>query len=204
MNKNVICVSVGVFSHALTRGQLYEVIEEDTAKGQIKIRGDNGRVRWYPLYCFAQEGTSAPRLREWCFAESVQDFYNDLVDVSLELDDDTCRWCIVATPDYLKQLLASPRSEPGIWIAHMIIIHDLTHNSVDAMLRYLDQQGYLIQASLPSSLNRLEEFRKQFPILANFLGAWFPDADLEMSDAEVVKAFASINDLATANSFSFR
>ena len=54
--------------------------------------------------------------------------------------------------------------------------------------------------SLHPSLSKLEEFRGQFPTLANFLGAWFPDADLEgLSDAEVAKAFVTTNDVAATH-----
>lgn len=37
-------------------------------------------------------------------------------------------------------------------------------------------------------------FREDYPKLSNFLGSWFPDADLEeMSDEEVARKFKSIS-----------
>ena len=37
-------------------------------------------------------------------------------------------------------------------------------------------------------------FRKEYPRLANFLGCWFPDADLEgATDGEVVATFVQVS-----------
>jgi len=41
-------------------------------------------------------------------------------------------------------------------------------------------------------------FSAQYPKLANFLGAWFPDADLEgLTDSDVVTAFLAVSDRRT-------
>jgi hypothetical protein len=55
------CVSVGVYAHALTCDE-YAVLARDTDKDQVKVRGDNGKRRWYPDYCFDMNGPQVARL----------------------------------------------------------------------------------------------------------------------------------------------
>src|SRR5689334_16196084 len=50
------CVSVGVYAGALTFGNEYAILTHDADKGQVEVRGDNGRKRWFPSYCFDLTG----------------------------------------------------------------------------------------------------------------------------------------------------
>ena len=54
----VTCIIESVYSHALTRGKRYMVLQADETKRQVKVRGDGGRARWYPMYCFDMTGDS--------------------------------------------------------------------------------------------------------------------------------------------------
>jgi len=165
MGKWITCLSVSVYEQALTRGSKYELLEMDKIKAQVRLRGDNGRTRWFSTDCFDLDGGEAPTLVRWWFAEKVEDENCDCVDVSFELSDGTCRWCWVCTPDYLKQLLESrsdPKKwgsefEPAFWDPHTIIMLRIADNEVDWMLRELDRQGQLLTASMLFEPPTLEE-----------------------------------------------
>ena len=48
------CIHVGVYAHALTYGDRYAIVAHDTDRTQVKVRGDNGKTRWYPEYCLSE------------------------------------------------------------------------------------------------------------------------------------------------------
>ncbi len=91
----ITCVSVGSYADALTRGKQYEPIAHDTAKNQIRVRGNNGRTRWFNADCFDLTGNVAPTLTHWKFDDPVwdaingRDATNNAVEVSLTLSDET-------------------------------------------------------------------------------------------------------------------
>ncbi len=60
----VTCIDIATFSNALTRGKKYEVLASDDETRKVKVRGDNGRVRWYPLYCFASAEEPLPHVKD--------------------------------------------------------------------------------------------------------------------------------------------
>jgi hypothetical protein len=67
--ESVFCMNVGIFEGALTRGAQYIVLERDNEKRQLKIKGDNGRVRWYPAYCFTKSDENLFTLKTIHFDE---------------------------------------------------------------------------------------------------------------------------------------
>ncbi|MEO7716138.1 MAG: hypothetical protein ABIY70_08040 [Capsulimonas sp.] len=158
-NTAITCTCVGVHRDALTRGHKYEIVTRDDAKGQVQVRGDNHRTRWYPINYFDFTGAEAPVLAKWWFCDPVIDEPNsrnelvNCVDVGFELSSGELRWCIFVTPDYLKQLLEARNDpnagyEPGIYGTHLVIVADLAHHTVDWMLRHMDQQGELAEHSI--------------------------------------------------------
>ncbi|MGU3501520.1 hypothetical protein [Mycobacterium sp. C31M] len=48
----VTCVSVGAYEGGLSRGSGYTILGHDVVKRQVRVRGDGGRTRWFPIYCF--------------------------------------------------------------------------------------------------------------------------------------------------------
>lgn len=62
MRQKIVCSSVGVYAEVLTRGQEYEIAALDEQKRQVRVHGDNGRTRWFPLGCFDMEGRPVPTL----------------------------------------------------------------------------------------------------------------------------------------------
>ncbi len=148
MKKMITCTSVSIYQEALTRGQQYEVLDEDTTKQQVKIRGDNGRVRWFPMTCFDLEGRPVAVMVRWQFDNPIENEFDDWVEVSFDLSDGTRRWCSFVTPDRLKRLLDQQHAEPGYWSTHMILVRSLTPEVIERMLRVLDQKGKLLDASV--------------------------------------------------------
>ncbi len=161
MSRWITCVSVGARPEALTRGKQYEIVALDESKRQVRLRGDNGRTRWFSLGCFDMEGRPAPTLICWWFIDSVEDETCDFVEVGFELSDGSCRWCRVGTPDFLKRQLEarsdpaqwSGAFEPAVWGPDLIVIRRLAQSEVDWVLRHIDQRGELMATSLPCALS---------------------------------------------------
>jgi hypothetical protein len=66
------CVNVGVYAHALTYGDEYVVLARHTDKDQVKVRGDNGKTRWYPDYCFDMSRPQVVRLARTTISEPLE------------------------------------------------------------------------------------------------------------------------------------
>jgi len=71
MSDEITFTSVGVHEGALTRGRRYRLLACDTEKRQVRVHGDNGRTRWFPVECFDLDGGPAPVLVRWQFDEAV-------------------------------------------------------------------------------------------------------------------------------------
>jgi hypothetical protein len=159
MSVLITCLGVGAYADALTRGKQYVLLDADAQKRQVKITTDRGRVRWFPMLLFDMQVGPAPVLAEWQFDESVADEATDMVEVSLLFSDGARRWCWVTTPRYLHTRLEQPRAEPGVWIPHMLVVRCLSPDLVGALLQQIDQQGDLLQASLPFASSEDEDTR---------------------------------------------
>lgn len=150
--QSVLCVSESVYREAITRGQLYELLDRDDEKGQIRIVGDDGRTRWFPSYCFNFEEDSVPVLKDFTIDDTISNPLNDNIEVSMELSDGTWRWCCFVTPSLL--------ATNGAWVEgthirfhyglhHFIIVNELSIPTITKILREIDGQGELIECSLP-------------------------------------------------------
>lgn len=143
----ITCTSESSYDNAFTRGKQYEVLAEK--EGQVRLRGDNGRTRWYPSICFDLEGKPAPRLSRWKFDDPTDELPEMLIDMTMQFNDGKYRWSIIATPTSLKNLLEERDLEPGIWVSHMIVIRSLNPADVGLILSDLDRHGDLLDASRP-------------------------------------------------------
>jgi len=152
MGQLITCTSVS--NYPLTRGKQYQLIVHDAERNQVRVRADHGRSRWFPAYCFDLSGGAVPVLDAWRFDDPVIDALNgrdetyNWVDLILKFDDGTQRWCQLMTPDYLKALIDNP-IEPMFCAKNAIIVRDLATATVEQVLLHLDQQGELIEFSLP-------------------------------------------------------
>jgi hypothetical protein len=144
------CVRVGVYAHALTYGDQYAVLDHDTDKSQVQVRGDNGKKRWFPTYCFDTSGRQVVRLARTTIADPL-DFHS--VDVVLEFSDDQRRLCYFTTPEKLSQLggLAQFGGERllSFGSAHMIVVSAITREMIEQSLAYIESQGELLNCSMP-------------------------------------------------------
>ena len=144
-SSTITCLSVGVYEDALTRGKHYEVLQMDNRKKQIRIRGDNQHIRWFPMILFDLTGSSAPTLTEWWLLNPPHE--NIWTEVGIRLSDGTYRFCLFATISKVERMLTLSDPLPGMWYANLIIVHTEADEFYTEMLTYLDQHGQLIQAS---------------------------------------------------------
>ena len=157
MNESMICRSTGSYSDALTRGKIYQVLQRDDLKRQVRLRGDNGRIRWYMSHLFGPEDSIIPLLVSWQFDNDIEDPTCDCVEVTVHFSDETRGWCSIGTPEYFKRRLdarSDPKdwkvsTEPAVWGSNLILVRRLDFVTVDWTLRYMDQQGELTSFSLP-------------------------------------------------------
>lgn len=154
----ITCKSIGIYNNALTKGNIYTIIEEDDDKVRIVV--DNSKTKWFAKYYFDLEGKEVPKLTEWKFDDSVMEIESDedynWIEITFKLSDGTQRWSILYTPERLLTNLKRPNIDPpGLHISHMIIVRSYNKDDIDRVLKYLDDNDKLISASLP--LNRIDE-----------------------------------------------
>ncbi|MGE5370594.1 MAG: hypothetical protein ACM3QZ_01260 [Solirubrobacterales bacterium] len=150
--RKATCRTAGVYSEALVRGNTYEILDEDQEKGQVKVKGENGRTRWFSAGCFDFECKPVPALVDWTFDDHVSEDDDgtdpNWIEVSFDLSDGSRRWCILYTPERLLSSLGRPDLDPpGLHIPHMIIVRSYRREDVERTLRYLDEEDRLIGAS---------------------------------------------------------
>jgi hypothetical protein len=145
LGKLITCTSESSHRAALTRGKQYELLDEKD--GKVRVRGDNERTRWYSALCFDLEGNPAPRLIRWKFDGPPDELPEMLIELTMQFDDGTYRWSIIATPTSLKNLLEDRDMEPGIWASHMIVARSLNPADISLTLSDLDRNGDLLNAS---------------------------------------------------------
>jgi hypothetical protein len=144
-------VSESVYRGALTRGKHYTVLTLDDGKSQVRIKGDNGRTRWFPAYCFDQSDRSVPALAAFHLDDPIRPDEDLPVEVTVELSNGERRWCIFATPSALASC--------GDWIEgsqvpwhygnrHIIIARELSEDLIGRMLHHIDSQGELVECTL--------------------------------------------------------
>ena len=148
----LVCVSESVYRGALTRGERYIVLGNDAEKRQVRIKCDNGRIRWFPAYCFDQGDRAVPMLTAFHLDDPISPDEDTPIEVTVELSNGERRWCIFATPSALASF--------GDWIdgteipfhfgnRHVIILRELSEDLVGRILRYIDTQGELLECTLP-------------------------------------------------------
>lgn len=148
----VVCISESVYRGALTRGKHYSVLAADPDARQFRVRGDNGRARWFPAYCFDRGDRPVPVLAGFQLDDSIEPGEDLLIEVTVQLSSGERRWCVFATPAALASC--------GDWIEgteisfhyhnrHIIVAGRLSEERIERVLRYIDAQGELIECTLP-------------------------------------------------------
>lgn len=144
--QRIRCKSTGVYDHALTRGKVYEIVDEDENK--YRIVGDHGRRVWISKYNFAPIEELVLIMTAWQFDDEIDNY--EFIEVSVTFNDGSKRWCVITTPqkmvEYFDKELMNP---PGIYIEHLIIMKTTRAEEVEIMLRHLDNQNELIELTKP-------------------------------------------------------
>jgi hypothetical protein len=145
------CVHVGVYRHALTYGDQYAILARDADKGQVKVRGDNGKPRWYPDHCFDMSGRPVARLVRISIEDPLDGPHS--VDVVLEFSDGQQRWCYFITPATLSQLGGAEQFSGERLLSyhcpHMIVVSAITVEVIEKSLAFIESQGEIVDCSLP-------------------------------------------------------
>jgi hypothetical protein len=169
------CVDEASYSEALTRGKKYEVLSEKA--GAIRVKGDNGRSRWFPKSCFDLSGKTIPVLESFTIDDPIQNPKCDYVEVSVRMSTRRCRWCIFVTSawiaayfgralepkavdhdgfviDQIMYMGETLTTKSGvrfeeIHAPHIIIVAELSSEVIEATLRYIDSQGELKASTRP-------------------------------------------------------
>ncbi|MDB5096524.1 MAG: hypothetical protein JWM80_945 [Cyanobacteria bacterium RYN_339] len=141
--QEITCVFPSVF--ALTHGQAYTVLER-RLDGSVRLRGDNGRIRWFPASLFTPGVVKVPAMLRWRF-ENDDEAPSACEDVQIEFDDGTWRWCTLATADHLGRLVLTQGG--AFWSPQLVVVSSLAPETVEAALRKLDSEGDLLEATVP-------------------------------------------------------
>ncbi|MDN4618949.1 hypothetical protein QCD85_12620 [Paenibacillus sp. PsM32] len=140
----VTCCSVGVYEHALKRGNQYIVNNERDDK--YRISGNHGRLVWISKAHFIDGNITLPYLKEWKSEDDLMDY--DLMEVDLIFSDGSKRWCLITTPSKLIHYFEEQSHLSGFNIRHLLILKEINHEVIEQTLRYLEAQDRLTEASV--------------------------------------------------------
>jgi hypothetical protein len=144
----VTCTGVAGYGHALTYGNRYAVLERDEAKRQVRLRGDNGKRRWYPCGCFDMAGGEVPRIVGIDVRDSIEDPLADWIEVEIDLSVGPRRWCYFTTPESIARLTGEVALGPERLVCHntsnLIVVTRITHDVIEAALKYIESQGDIL------------------------------------------------------------
>lgn len=143
----LVCARSAGYAGALTVGKSYALLERDEDKGQVRLEGDNGRTRWFPADCF-DEG-EVITLVSWTLDDPEVDRHLGNVEVNLSFSDGSRRWCLCLTPQNLSTLLFENGQGPVMQGRHLLVVPSLEDTAIEAALTHLEEQGLLLEASLP-------------------------------------------------------
>jgi hypothetical protein len=145
------CVDVGVYAHALTHGNQYPILARDIDKRQVRARGDNGKMRWFPTYCFDLTGQPVVRLVRTMIEDPLDGAHS--VDVEFELSDGQRRWCYFVTPQILSQLDGDAEFAGERLLSYhspnMIVVSSITREVIEQSLAFIESHGEIVDCSMP-------------------------------------------------------
>ena len=156
---HVRCARVADYANALCRGSTYEVL--DGNERNVKIRTEEGRVRWFPRTCFVPMGTPLWYLVDFRIGADVETEPCAQTEVTVVLQRDEsepvhseARWCYFVTPEYLRQRFEEQAaSNEAILPVQLglngMVLPVLSHSSIAQALRYLEMQDQLSVCTEP-------------------------------------------------------
>ncbi|CAN5707000.1 hypothetical protein BH10ACT9_BH10ACT9_43670 [soil metagenome] len=144
------CVDVGVFEGALTWGEQYAVEARDADKGQTRVRGDDGRTRWFPDHCFDLSGRPVLRRVRTYLDDPIEDAQDFPLDVVLEFADGQRRWCSFATPQMIASFGGTRFGDERLLsfgCPQLIVVTAITEAIIEKSLDYIESHGQLFDSS---------------------------------------------------------
>ncbi|WP_166246570.1 hypothetical protein [Paenibacillus turpanensis] len=91
-----------------------------------------------------------PRLVSWRLDDEIGNDENEWnwIEITICFSDGTKRWSIIYTPQRLHNNLSRKNIDPpGMHIKHMIIVRRYDVEDIDRVLKALDEEDELIEAS---------------------------------------------------------
>lgn len=150
--EELVCSSVGVYREALTRGEEYVVLDRNDERQQIRVKGDNGRIRWFPRYHFCSRDEEVPVLAEFLIDDDLIDTDQGCIEVVISLSNGERRFCWFATPTALGncgEMLGDTGCRYHYCNRHFVIATDVSRESIGRVLREIESQGCLLECTLP-------------------------------------------------------
>src|SRR4051812_25944362 len=86
------------------RGVEYELYAYNDS--YVRVRGDNGRIRWYRKTGFDLSGTEIAMMQTFKINDPIHDPNRDCIEVTVTFKDGSQRWCIFVTPAWLSAYFA--------------------------------------------------------------------------------------------------
>lgn len=142
-NSIVTCCDVGVYEHALKRGNQYIVNNESDDK--YRITGNHGRLVWIAKAYFIDGNITLPYLKEWKVEDNPAEL--DFIEVDLMFSDGSKRWCLITTPSKLADYFEKQMYGSGFNIRHLLILKEINYEAIEKTLRYLEDHDQLTEAS---------------------------------------------------------
>jgi hypothetical protein len=151
--ERVTCVKACIYEEALTRGKVYEILEHNLKLNQVKIKGDNNRIRWYPADCFKFGSVPVTRVKSFKIDDEIEEPYCAYTEITITIsigEQELKRWCYFITPDYAKKFFVDRINfEPMILGNHGMILPLLTYESITKAIEYLENRALIEEHSLP-------------------------------------------------------
>ena len=156
---HVRCARVADYAAALNRGNMYEVL--DVNERNVKIRTEEGRMRWFPRTCFVPAGTALWCLADFRIGADVEANPCVQTDVTVVLKQDgsepvhtEARWCYFVTPEYLRQRFEEKAASNEVILPVQLglngmVLPVLNHSNIAQALRYLEAQDQLYVCTEP-------------------------------------------------------
>ena len=156
---HVRCARVADDAAALSRGNTYEVL--DGNERNVKIRTEEGRVRWFPRTCFVPVDTPLWYLVDFRIGADVDAEPCAETEVTVVLQQgesgpvhSETRGCYFVTPEYLRlrfeeQALSSQLILPVQLGLNGMVLPVLNHSNIAQALRYLEMQDQLSVCTKP-------------------------------------------------------
>ncbi len=148
----LVCIRESVYEQLLTRGSRYTALAMDDEQRQVRIKGDNGRVRWIPSNCFDKSDRPVITLVKYQLDDTSTPSQDKTIEVTVNLSDGGQRWCIFATPEALASggdYIDGTQVPFHYCNRHVIVAGELSEDLIGRMLRYIDGQGELAECTLP-------------------------------------------------------